>query len=134
MLFGLIDQPTKLMPKCKIGKVEFEPQIRLAQLLMLQVVCFNSGRTYEYFEKRLGLSNAAVARFGEIMRERKLVTITRKENESDYRINATVEGHALVLAVSHQLAEYLVWATEKIPNVSDDTDFDDMHPHLSSLL
>ena len=134
MFFGLIDGPTKLMPKCKIGKVEFEPQLSLAQLLMLQVVCMNSGRTYEYFETRLGLSNAAVARFSAIMQDRELVTITRKENESDYRINATVEGHALVLAAAHQMCEYAVWAFEKMPNVSDDMDVDDMLPHLSSLL
>ena len=138
MLFGLINRPIGLInrpTKRKLGKVEFEPQIRLYQLLILQYICQHGNKTVLQLAAKFDLTPAAVSYFGDVMQCMGYITFTAGLNDDGiYVYNATVEGHALVLAASHQLAEYLVWACEKLPNVTDDMDFDDMYPHLPSLL
>ena len=105
MLFGLIDGPGKVMPKIKIGIVEFEPQIRLTQLLFLQYICQHENKTEQQLAVELDFTSSSVARAGDLLERRGLITVTAGLNDDPHRRhNATDQGRALVRAVANQLA------------------------------
>jgi len=105
MFFGLIDGPGKLMPKIKIGIVEFEPQIRLNQLLFLQYICQHGNKTEQQLAIDLDFTSSAVARGADLLERRGLITVTTNSDIHPHRLhNATDQGRALVRAVANQLA------------------------------
>ena len=105
MLFGLIDGPGKVMPKRKYGNVEFEPRIRLAQLLVLQYICQHENKTEHQLASEFDVTHAAVSRMGDVMQRMGYITVTTGLNDDRIRVhNATDQGRALVRAVANQLA------------------------------
>ena len=105
MLFGLIDGPGKVMPKRKIGIVEFEPRIKLIQLLILQYICQHGSKTDQQLAVELDVTTAAVCRMGDVMERMGYITVTSNPDIDPHRLhNATDQGRALVRAVANQLA------------------------------
>jgi len=106
MFFGLIDGPGKVMPKRKYGIVEFEPRIRLSQLLVLQYICQHGNKNTEQIAAEFDLSDAAVSRYGDVMQRMGYLTVTANTNMygTGRFFNATDQGRALVRAVANQLA------------------------------